>query len=116
MHQRKMCAYEILRYSITKYYLDFKNAEMKPLLEWEFVQRRFPWGVILLLGGGYALSKGAKAAGLNELIGQSLKSLSHLSPSLIQLSCMTIIGFVTEVTSNTGNCLHMWLSIGSGYQ
>ena len=55
----------------------------------------------IALGGGYALSNGAKAAGLSSAIGQSLSMLQTLPPNIIQLCCMTLIGFLTEVASNT---------------
>ena len=41
------------------------------LLVWEKVQRNFPWGIILLMGGGFALAEGAKLSCLSDLIGKS---------------------------------------------
>ena len=42
------------------------------LLCWDKVQRNFPWGIILLMGGGFALAEGAKVSCLSDLIGESL--------------------------------------------
>ena len=33
------------------------------ILTWEIIQQKLQWGVIILLGGGVALSKGVKASG-----------------------------------------------------
>jgi len=32
----------------------------EPILKWQVVAQRVPWGVIILLGGGFALASGAK--------------------------------------------------------
>jgi sodium-dependent dicarboxylate transporter 2/3/5 len=73
----------------------------KPLLEWNFVQSHFPWGIIILLGGGYALSKGAKESGLTTEMGEWLRALEGLPPSILQLTVMVIIACLTEVASNS---------------
>ena len=36
----------------------------EPLITWKAVERRVPWGIILLLGGGFALGKGCKKSGM----------------------------------------------------
>ena len=42
------------------------------LLDWQFVQKRFPWGVALLFGGGFALAEGATRSGLSKYVGDQL--------------------------------------------
>ena len=39
------------------------------LLVWSSAQRNFPWGIILLMGGGFALAEGAKVSCLSDMIG-----------------------------------------------
>ena len=41
----------------------------RTLLEWESVQRRFPWGIILLMGGGFALAQAAHTSCLSHILG-----------------------------------------------
>ena len=43
------------------HFLDDKPAKPKPpLLEWEYTAHKLPWGVILMLGGGFAIAEACK--------------------------------------------------------
>ena len=42
------------------------------LLDWTFVQKRFPWGVSILFGGGFALAAAASESGLSAYVGKQL--------------------------------------------
>ena len=42
------------------------------LLVWDRVQAKFPWGIILLMGGGFALAEGARVSCLSDLIGNKI--------------------------------------------
>ena len=70
------------------------------LLEWSEVQQTLPWGVILLLGGGFALADACLASGLSELIGDRLSILSSLPTPLTSLLLMAIVALTTAVASN----------------
>ncbi|XP_076452387.1 Na(+)/citrate cotransporter-like isoform X2 [Babylonia areolata] len=72
-----------------------------PLLTWEQVHRKLPWGVILLLGGGFALANACKASGLSDWLGDQLISLRSLDPWVLNLILCLIVATATEVTSNT---------------
>ena len=50
-------------------YLKLYNVRGRTLLEWESVQRRFPWGIILLMGGGFALAQAAHTSCLSHVLG-----------------------------------------------
>lgn len=70
------------------------------LLTWQFVHERMEWGILLLLGGGFALSGGGNVSGLNERIGNYFTSFVHL-PRFSMVAVVTmIIQVATEVTSN----------------
>jgi len=70
------------------------------LLEWRDAQR-LPWGLLLLFGGGIALSKGFGTSGLTSWLGGQLEFLVSLPVLLMVVGiCMTVT-FLTEITSNT---------------
>lgn len=71
------------------------------LLDWQYVQSRFPWGVILLLGGGYAISDAFKVSGLSYSIGSHLSALAALPPTVIMCLMCLLASVMTEVASNT---------------
>ncbi|XP_023933335.1 solute carrier family 13 member 5 isoform X2 [Lingula anatina] len=71
------------------------------LLDWPSVHQKMPWGVILLLGGGFAIAESAQRSGLSVLVGGALASLDTVSPLVLLLLITTTVCFLTEVASNT---------------
>ncbi|RME96940.1 MAG: DASS family sodium-coupled anion symporter [Alphaproteobacteria bacterium] len=61
---------------------------------------RLPWGVLLLFGGGLSLAAALQANGVSEYIGLSTAGLAHFPKLLIVLGVVTIVIFLTELTSN----------------
>ena len=49
------------------------------LLNWHTVEKRLPWGVIILLGGGFALAGASKSSGLSAFIGAQLDPLKVIT-------------------------------------
>ncbi len=70
------------------------------LLEWEDA-RGVPWGLLLLFGGGIALSAGFKASGLTIWLGGQLEFLVDLPVPLMVAGLCLSVTFLTEITSNT---------------
>ena len=70
------------------------------LLDWETAEK-LPWGVLLLFGGGLALSAQFSSSGLTEWIGEVSVGLGALPLILIVAVFAAIILFLTELTSNT---------------
>jgi len=71
------------------------------LLQWGVVQTRFPWGIILLMGGGFALAKGAAASCLTHKVGSVLSSLYVLPPFLILLVLCLTTSVISQIASNS---------------
>ncbi|KAI9557042.1 hypothetical protein GHT06_016839 [Daphnia sinensis] len=71
------------------------------LLEWKYVQDKLPWGIVLLLGGGFAISDASKISGLSTWLGSQLAGLSVLPPFAIMMIICIMTAAVTEVASNT---------------
>ncbi|MFN2426352.1 MAG: SLC13 family permease, partial [Candidatus Binatia bacterium] len=70
------------------------------LLDWQTAVK-IPWGVLVLLGGGFALADATRATGLAEWVGTGLGSLGDVSPFVkVAVLCLSIT-FLTEVMTNT---------------
>ena len=82
------------------------------------VEKKLPWGVILLLGGGFALADITSKSGLDQYMVDQLEGLKvinlfideaihiteniqNLDPLLVNFIIAFVSTFVTEVTSNT---------------
>lgn len=70
------------------------------LLDWDTAEK-LPWGVLLLFGGGLALSAQFSESGLTEWIGTTTSGLGVLPTILVVAIFAAIILFLTELTSNT---------------
>ncbi|CAH2052718.1 unnamed protein product, partial [Iphiclides podalirius] len=78
-------------------------AASKPssgVVTWGILKEKIPWGLLFLLGGGFALAEGSKATGLSSMAGSSLSSLNGLPPPLVLLVVVLATQFITEFTSN----------------
>ncbi|CAL1267645.1 unnamed protein product [Larinioides sclopetarius] len=77
-----------------------KLGRSRPILEWKTIQHKVPWGVIILLGGGFSLALASEKSGLSKWMTQQLLSLNISSPLAVVslLSIMTAV--LTEFTSN----------------
>ncbi|MEP2239660.1 MAG: SLC13 family permease [Maribacter sp.] len=71
----------------------------KKLMEWEDAVK-LPWGILLLFGGGLTLALGFDSSGLALWIGNKLSALQVLPFFLLLLILLTIVNFLTEITSN----------------
>lgn len=70
------------------------------LMTWEHASK-LPWDVLLLFGGGLALSKMFSDSGLSIYIGELAKGLGALPIILLIAAVTTLVIFLTEFTSNT---------------
>lgn len=70
------------------------------LLDWKSTDR-LPWGLLLLFGGGLGIADAFAATGLSTWIGSQVGALQDLPPVVIVLVVVTVILFLTEVTSNS---------------
>ncbi|XP_060587393.1 solute carrier family 13 member 2-like [Ruditapes philippinarum] len=73
----------------------------KPILTWQAVSAKLPWGVIILLGGGFAIAKASKDSGLSLWLGNQLSTFDNLDNWVLNLLVCVIVAGATEVTSNT---------------
>lgn len=83
------------------------------VLDWEFVNARMPWDVLILLGGGFAISRGFSDGGLSVVIAESLAGLQGLPINAVILVVTLVVIFLTEFTSNTATASIMIPVLGS---
>lgn len=70
-------------------------------LNWKVINEKMPWNVMLLLGGGFAISEAANVSGLSTWLGVQLESFSVMPAALIVFVVCLLTAMVTEVASNT---------------
>jgi len=70
------------------------------LMDWE-TALKLPWGILLLFGGGLALAGAISATGVGELLAMQLAGAHDVPPLVLTLLVVTLIIFLTELTSNT---------------
>lgn len=80
----------------------------KPILDWT-VAPRLPWGVLLLMGAGFAISDAFDKSGLTLWIGAQIEGLGRLDApdallALVLLGAVVAVSIVvTEFASNTAS-------------
>lgn len=92
------------------------RGKITTLLEWSNVQKKIPWGTVILVGGGLSLAEGTKVttvliavvivncssqqSGLSYWLGNQLRFLNSYSPFNAMCVLTVVIAFLTEITSN----------------
>jgi sodium-dependent dicarboxylate transporter 2/3/5 len=77
----------------------FRSKSRKEnLLEWKDLEDNFPWGLIFLFGGGMALAFVVSSTGLAQWLANLIPT--NLNLILLMVLLITLIVFLTELTSN----------------
>jgi solute carrier family 13 (sodium-dependent dicarboxylate transporter), member 2/3/5 len=77
------------------------RSDQRTLLDWDFAQARIPWGVVLLIGSGFAIAGGTDASGLSNTIGEALAGWNLGSPTLQVGVIAASVTLLSELGSNT---------------
>ncbi|XP_064082052.1 Na(+)/citrate cotransporter-like isoform X5 [Macrobrachium nipponense] len=70
-------------------------------MNWQVVHEKIPWGVVLLLGGGFAMAEGANKSGLSAWLGDQLVAFNVMPKEAIVFVVSLMTAMLTEVASNT---------------
>lgn len=74
------------------------------LVSWKQVSDNTDWGVLMLFGGGIALSVVMEKSGASKLLGEQIASVLSVAPAFVViLAIAAFIIFLTEFTSNTAS-------------
>lgn len=82
------------------------------LLDWDYAVK-LPWGVLLLFGGGLALSAQFSSSGLSEWLGAQMEGLAGVPVWVLVLVAAGGVLLLTEMTSNTATAA-TFLPVASG--
>ncbi|CAM6023037.1 unnamed protein product [Sphagnum balticum] len=77
-----------------------KEAEGEKLMDWNTC-KKLPWDVMLLLGGGFALSAGIQGSGLATSIANNMEVLHAVPYLLLTPVIALIVAITTEFSSNS---------------
>lgn len=89
-----------------------KAHKDKFLLSWNDTTR-MNWGVLLLFGGGLSLASAVDRSGLAAYLGQALAEFANLPPILMIGLIVTLVVFLTELTSNTATAATLMPVLGA---
>lgn len=76
------------------------DGNSKRLITWKEASQ-VPWGVVMIVGGGYAVAAGFVSTGLAEWLGLQLSFISGFSFFMILVIVLAFILVFTEFNSNT---------------
>jgi sodium-dependent dicarboxylate transporter 2/3/5 len=77
-----------------------RDGHTEYLMDWETAEN-LPWGILLLIGGGFAIAGGFQSTGLSNWIGGLLAETAAGWPAwALVLSVCVLLTFLTEFTSN----------------
>lgn len=85
--------------AILLFIIPSKSRKGEQIMDWE-TARKIPWNIVLLFGGGFALAQGFVESGLSTWFGEQLAGLANVEPLLLTLANVTMVSFLTELTSN----------------
>ena len=75
-------------------------GDSKRLLDWKSASQ-VPWGVGVIVGGGYAVAEGFKTSGLAGWLGNQLQFVSTYPSFIVLIIVVIFILLFTEMNSNT---------------
>ncbi|CAL7942757.1 unnamed protein product [Xylocopa violacea] len=82
---------------------DPANRPTKPspgMITWNMIHQKMHWSLILVLGGGFAISAGSTTSKLSSIIGNALTALRSIDPLAILVIVCIFAETLTELTSN----------------
>ena len=74
-----------------------ENSGSMGLLSWDMIEKKIPWGVIILFGGGFALAEGCNKSGLSDWIGDQLTGLTGLNEWILLIIICLLASVLTQI-------------------
>ncbi|MDA0678822.1 MAG: DASS family sodium-coupled anion symporter [Proteobacteria bacterium] len=89
----------VLTIALLLFLLPSGDSSNPRLAVWEDMAR-LPWGVLVLFGGGLSLATAVSDSGLALWLGEQLAPLSVWGTAVLVVAAVTLVIFLTELTSN----------------
>ncbi|KAJ8956308.1 hypothetical protein NQ318_015044 [Aromia moschata] len=70
------------------------------LVTWKIIQQKMPWGLIFLLGGGFALAEASKVSGMSHMIAEHLRGFATLPRIYVMVISCLMASTLTQFSSN----------------
>lgn len=70
------------------------------LVTWHEIQSKLQWGVIILMGGGFAMAEGSKRSCLSQWLSEKLSWLGGFHSHVLQVTTAVFTTLLTEFMSN----------------
>ena len=77
-----------------------KSKKQKTLLDWKSASQ-VPWGVVMIVGGGYAIADSFNHTGLATFLGSKMSFIGEYPMLIILIIVIFLMIFITEINSNT---------------
>ncbi|XP_030855078.1 solute carrier family 13 member 3-like [Strongylocentrotus purpuratus] len=78
-----------------------KVKSIPALINWDVVHEKMPWGVLIVVGGGFALADGCVESGLSAWLAEQFKIFYGIPPFAVAFIIAIMISVLTEFTANT---------------
>lgn len=77
------------------------DGEPRRMMDWPSVESKMPWGMLLLIGGGFAVAEAFEAVGLSEWVGQRFEATFAGAGMLALVIGIALLAtFLSELATN----------------
>ncbi|CAG9834392.1 unnamed protein product [Diabrotica balteata] len=80
-------------------------APTRSIVSWKTIEHKMHWGLLFILGGGFAMADAAKESGMTGLIANSLKSFLQNDKIYILIVCIGMASIITQFLSSNVACV-----------
>lgn len=83
------------------WFTEEKKGPVEGCLTWDVFHHKVPWGVIILIGGGFAMAEASKKSGLSHWLGSQFGVIANLKKEVMLAIICSFTALLTEIMSNT---------------
>jgi len=99
--------------AVILFFIPSVKRQGESVLTWDAAQAHLPWGVLILLGGGFAIAKGFRESMLTVFVGKKLAGAASMGRFPLTYVLTVAICLLTEAASNTATASIVLPILGS---